>query len=93
MQQIVALSQRLPESNFMSEWLHVLLYTVQLAYMYVIHRWGGGGGASASADDEIRGCGVKNYPLAYRGEELFAVVSVLSEVDNAASEGYLPEYW
>ena len=54
---------------------------------------GGGGGASASADDEIRGCGVKNYPLAYRGEELFAVVSVLSEVDNAASEGYLPEYW
>jgi len=56
-----------------------------------------GGGASASADDEIRGRGVKNYryalPLAYRGEELFAVVSVLSEVDNAASEGYLSEYW
>ena len=54
-----------------------------------------GGGASASADDEIRGRGVKNYryALAYRGEELFAVVSVLSEVDNAASEGYLPEYW
>ena len=31
--------------------------------------------------------------LTYRGEDLSAVVFALSEVDNAASEGYLPGYW